>query len=41
MDKNVSKEYLEDFVEMKGLTTEYEEFARTEPRKIPCVSMVI
>ena len=33
MDKNVSKEYLEDFVEMKGLTTEYEEFARTKQRE--------
>jgi hypothetical protein len=33
MDKNVSKEYLEDFIEVKGLTTEYEEFARTKQRE--------
>ena len=33
MDKHVSKEYLEDFVESKGLTTEYEEFARTKQRE--------
>ena len=33
MDKHVSKEYLEAFVESKGLTTEYEEFARTKQRE--------
>lgn len=33
MDKNVSKEYLEDFVESKGLTAEYEEFARNKQRE--------
>lgn len=33
MDKYVSKEYLEDFVESKGLTAEYEEFARTKQRE--------
>lgn len=33
MDKHVSKEYLEAFIEVKGLTAEYEEFARTKQRE--------